>query len=451
MPDEVRFISLGGQSDVGCKNCKVLILNGKAYIFDCGQEIPDGDEEFGPQHVPDFSHIIDKATEVAAIFISHAHLDHIGALGKFRAFYERTFPLKRMPKVLVSEYSARVIRTIERWKKEEVPVHERVEDFLEIVREYETLTVGDAEFFFFPVIHSIPGAMGCAVKLGGKRIVYLGDCKLWGNSEWRGFIAATETFEADLQRPEVRSPDVLLLDSTGADKDGFSPPDYEASFEVARAIRESNHERILVALFASHVERVWEISRMVEEHTDRPIFINGRSLYMHSSRGISGLDLKRYPKKSWHDSVPRDAVIFVTGSQGEPNAVLNRLEKISPHPLRLGPRDAVIFSASTIPGNEPDVEALLNKLSRTGCAIYLASEPDGSPHRLAEHAGGRAVSGMFHVSGHGHREDLKRIVELNNPQKILPVHAGRNRRSMVAEMFPQRSVLIVQEHEVILL
>ncbi|MDP4010321.1 MAG: ribonuclease J [Candidatus Spechtbacteria bacterium] len=438
-------MSLGGFSDVGCKNCYALLYNGKAYLFDCGQEIPDGDEEFGPRHVPDFSLLIGKASEVAAIFVSHAHLDHIGALGKFRAFYEANYPFKPMPRILVSNYSARVIGTMERWKREEVPMSERIQEFLEVVEEYETFGIGDAEFFFFPVIHSISGAMGCSVKIGGKRVVYLGDCK------GQGFPNATETFERDLERSQVHSPDVLLLDSTGADKEGFAPPDYEASLEVARVIRENNHRRILVALFASHTQRVEAIAYLVGEETRRPIFINGRSLYMHSSKGIANLNLLRYPKKAWHKDVPDDAVIFVTGSQGEPNAVLNRLEKISPHPLRLRPGDAVIFSASTIPGNEPDVEALLEKLSATGCTIYLASESDGSDHRLMEHAGKYAVSGMFHTSGHGHRQDLERIVEINGPAKILPVHADQDRRAMVQDLFPDRQVLVPGEHDEVVL
>ena len=446
MPDEVRFMSLGGFSDVGCKNCYALLYNGKAYLFDCGQEIPDGDEEFGPRHVPDFSLLIGKVSEVAVIVVSHAHLDHIGALGKFRAFYEANYPFKPMPRILVSDYSARVIGTMERWKKEEVPMSERVQEFLVVAENYKALSVGDAEFFFFPVIHSIPGAMGCSVKIGGKRVVYLGDCKGQGFSG-----EETEAFERDLERPEVRSPDVLLLDATGADKEGFAPPDYEASLEVARVIRENNHRRILVALFASHTQRVWAIAYLVGKETGRPVFINGRSLYMHSSEKIANLGLLRYPKKAWHKDVPDDAVIFVTGSQGEPNAVLNRLDKISPHPLRLRPGDAVIFSASTIPGNEPDVEALLEKLSATGCTIYLASESDGSDHRLMEYAGRHATSGMFHTSGHGHKKDLERIVEINGPTKVLPVHADQDRRAMVQDLFPDRQVLVPEEHEEVVL
>ena len=460
MLDEVRFMSLGGLSDVGCKNCYALLYKGKAYLFDCGQEIPDGNEEFNPsRHVPDFSLLIGKVSEVVAIVISHPHLDHIGALGEFRVFYETHFPDKPMPAILVSDYSARVIRTMEtftmehwtkeRRQKEKVPEHKRVSEFLKVVQEYQTLRVGDAELFFFPVIHSTPGSRGCSVNVGAKRVVYLGDFK------GQGLPEETRIFERDLEKPEVRSPDVLLLDATGADKEGISPSDYDAFIEVARVIRDNNHGRILVALFASHAKRVESIAYLVAKQTQRPVYINGRSLFMYTSERIteSGIlrNLLKYPQKRWHERVPYDAVIFVTGAQGEPNAVLNRLERLYPHRLHLGSNDAVIFSASTIPGNEPDVEVLLEKLSATGCTIYLPTEPDGSPHRLTKHAGKNAVSGMFHVSGHGHREDLERTVGMIGPRKIIPVHAGQSRRARVRDLFPDRQVLVLREHEEVVL
>lgn len=436
---KVTFRALGGLKAIGSRNCACIMHKGLVYMHDCGFQVPDDnpnreitdeDEridsfmELDAGNYPNFDPIFEgEGLEVGSIFTSHGHLDHIGGLKRFFYDYDywAWFNKKPMPKVLASAYTERAIYKI---------LDSRlVSDNAVVVTPGLSVIEREAEFDFFPVIHSMPGALGATITIGGKTIAYLGDIKLLGIDK------ETEALKRRLS--EIRC-DALLLDSTGIEREGSTPPDHDAALEVIKLISQCKG-RVFITFFASNMERYLSIIKFLQQYQSRQVVVSGRSLTKH----LSIARIRGWTPYSRDLEINDNAIIFLTGSQGELFSGTYRLASEEFSGIKLRDKDTVIFSSSVIPDKRESVRQVIDKLSRH-CAVYISDEALYETY-FAHNP--NVFCGMYHTSGHGSRDDLREIVELVNPGLVIPVHADRERRELFTDLLPNRQIVLLDELE----
>lgn len=437
---KVTFKSLGGLRAIGSRNCACIIHNGLVYMHDCGFQVPDDDPnreitdedervdsfmDLDAGNYPNFDPIFEgEKLEVGSVFASHGHLDHIGGLKRFfhEYSYYAWFNNKVMPKVLASKYTERAIHKLldSRLVSEntlvvtpDLPVRER-----------------EADFKFFPVIHSMPGSTGATITVGGKTIAYLGDIKRYGKVD-----------ETESQRNKLSNLhcDALLLDSTGVEREGSTPPDHEAALEVIKLVSQCKG-RVFITFFASNMERYVSIIKFLEQYqSSRQVVVSGRSLMKH----LSIARIRGWTPYNRELEVNDNAVFFLTGSQGELFSGTYRLSSDELSGVKLRDKDTVIFSSSVIPDKRDNVRQIVDKLSQR-CAVYISDENLYNAY-FAHNP--QVFYGMYHASGHASRDDLREIVELVDPGLVIPVHAGREHRELFVDLFPNRQIVLLDELE----
>lgn len=480
----VKVKSLGGLTEVGALNCYLVYWTDedgitKAVMLDCGQKIPDEeDDDFEFNESPNFSAIPAEVDEIAAVFLSHGHLDHVGAINEFIRFYSESvrFEGKPLPRIYASPNTARVVENKERVDIEiyeeldpQYAVFGRRPNIMQEVAAGDVKNLGGAKLEFFPMLHSIPEALGCKLRVNGINVVYTGDFKLHGLTEQE-----TAEYARVLNSDAIRDADILLIDSTGVDKEGTGESDEVVVDNLLKVIENHPNERVFITTFSSHTGRTYGLmERLRRLDVDRGIVLHGRSMrdQMEHVRlvpplpGRWGFTPGAWKKYSYgRHNVPDDAIILLTGSQGEPRSALKRI--LEDHEYRMEdihimPRDVVVFAARTIPGNENAVAEILAELRKTDCIIYFPldhcheepcmHEPSAhEPQWAREAAGPGIIFGKFHVSGHAYQEDLKDFVSAASPRKIMPIHAELERRAKMADLLPDYEVLLPHEGEEII-
>ncbi len=442
--DDLVFIASGGLTEVGSMNDLNLVFNGRVYKFDAGQAIPGEGEELSKTHFPENIWVPRNSLEMASVVISHGHLDHIGGINYV---LNSVIPQGSRPSVMSSSYTKRIAKMVNKSQAEEKNLPSsmdlQTDNYIESVTAGHTKRVNDAEIEFFSVPHSIPGSLGCVVTIAGVRIAYLGDVKLNGETP-----TTTQHFKRELIETNC---DYLLLDATGADREGQAPPEDDAISEVCNIVDNHTRGRVFVTLFSSNTYRTKKIMEHINKnHPGRQIVVSGKSLYRHLE--VAGLRAGRdYDAYSWpfETEINDDAVIFVTGANGEEMSTMDRMMNGNVGKLFPTPYDAVVFAASTvpIPENQERVTKLLDRLETTGCTVYA------SPDVYSEEAENINLRlRPCHASGHAFQEDIKEIVDLTDPKYIIPVHADRKKRESVAHIFAdQKTVLLPDSREPLLL
>ena len=346
MPPPVRIAALGGLGEVGM-NCLALECDGHLAVVDCGLLFPD--EPLGVDVVlPDLSWLRERAAQVGAVFVTHGHEDHIGAL-----------PLLlrdlRVP-VFGPPFALRLLRR----RLDEAGVEADL-------REVQPGDVRGAEGSplsaeFLAVTHSIPDACGLALRTPQGVLLHSGDFKI-DEAPVAGRPMDLARFEA-LGRAGVR---LLLSDSTNAERGGSSPSEssvrrgLEAAFESARG-------RVLVSCFASHLHRIQQVAD-VARGFGRRVALLGRSLEENARLGMAMgyLSFPPWQLCSLGDvraAPPQESCVLVSGAQGEPRSALARVARGEHPELSILPGDRVVFSSRTIPGNERALHQLVNELCR---------------------------------------------------------------------------------------
>ncbi|MEX0877408.1 MAG: ribonuclease J [Candidatus Spechtbacterales bacterium] len=483
-------MSLGGLEEIGALNCHLLYWTNKSGItkgvlLDCGQKVgdlPEEDDGFNEIEAPDFSAIPQEVDEIVAVFLSHGHLDHIGGINEFIRFYRTSarFANKGIPPILVSPYTGRQIRSKEFVSLKiydppqlelENAVHNPdnpTDDYSVEVEPWSKVQNDDVSFEFFPVLHSIPGSLGCAVHINGKKVVYTGDFKLHGLNDQQ-----TAEYTRVWSNPILADADLLLIDSTSCDRSGTGEPDEIPVGEIYNVLEGHPNQRVFITMFSSLTDR-WSavMDKMKRFKAPRPVVLHGRSMLNSVEHVLEVPPLKYdhsfvfggWKKYSYRRkyNVPDNAVIFLTGSQGEPRSALRRLledEEGIMEDIHIGHDDVVLFASRTIPGNEDAVSAILSGLRETGCTIYFPTEHcdtkecthDPGTHEsrwVREAAGDENIRfGRFHVSGHAYQDDLMDFVQTTRPRRILPVHADMQRRGVMADLLPEHEVIVPKERE----
>ncbi len=383
----LRIIPLGGVGEIG-KNMYVFEYGDDIVVIDCGLMFPD-EEMFGIDLVvPDVSYLIERRKNVRAFLITHAHEDHVGGL---------PYVLPEFPGVPV--YASILARGLLGNKVKEHKLHNNPLIGLEPGDEVQ---IGPFGVVPFRIGHSIPDAMGIALRTPVGVVVHTGDFK-FDHTPVDGRLSDFHI----LARLGEEGVICLLSDSTRAENPGYTPSERTVG-EAFREIMEPLDGRVIVATFASNIARVQQVLDAAAQF-GRKTAVIGRSMEQNF-RIASDLGYLTYKpgsivaKDKIAEIAPDKLVICTTGAQGEPMAGLARMANRDHRFVEIQPGDTVIVSASPIPGNEEYVSRTIDNLFKAGANVFY-------------HTIKRA-----HVSGHASQEELKLMLGLTKPKHFIPIH-----------------------------
>lgn len=382
---KLKIIPLGGLEQIGM-NITAFEYDDSIIVVDCGLSFPEDDMLGIDLVIPDITYLKDNIDRVKGFFITHAHEDHIGAI---------PYVLKE---VNVPIYATKLTIAIIEHKLEEhglLGITKR-----KVVKYGQHINLGCFRVEFIRTNHSIQDAAALAIYSPAGTVVHTGDFKIDYTPVYGDTI--------DLQRfGEIGKKGVLALlcDSTNAERPGFTMSEKTVGRTLDNIFAEHRMTRIIIATFASNVDRVQQIINSADKF-GRKVAIEGRSMVtiisIAAELGYLTLpdnilidvdELKNYPDEK--------TVIITTGSQGESMAALSRMANGIHRKISIKPRDTIIFSSNPIPGNEKSVTGIINELMMKGADVIFQD---------------------VHVSGHACQEDIKLIYSLVNPMYSVPVH-----------------------------
>lgn len=394
MPEEkskLRIIPLGGLEQIGM-NITAYEYEDSIIIVDCGLAFPEDDMLGIDLVIPDVTYLKENIDKVKGFVITHGHEDHIGAL---------PYILKELN---VPVYATKLtIGIIDNKLKE----HNLLKNTKRKVIKYgQSVNLGQFRVEFIRINHSIADAAALAIFTPVGTIVHTGDFKV----DYTPMFSDT----IDLQRfAELGKKGVLALlgDSTNVERPGFTMSERMVAKTFDTIFSENMNHRLIVATFASNVDRVQQIIYTAEKY-DRKVVIEGRSMVNIISTAeelgyikipenimIDIEQIKNYPDEK--------LVLITTGSQGEAMAALSRMANSTHKKVSIVPGDAVILSSHPIPGNEKSVSKIINELTRKGAKV---------------------ITQDTHVSGHACQEEIKLIYALTKPKYAIPLHGEYHHR-----------------------
>ncbi len=384
----IRISFLGGINEVG-KNMTVFEYENDMIIVDSGLAFPDEDMLGIDLVIPDFTYVKENADKLRGVVITHGHEDHIGSLAYL------------LRELNVPVYATRLTIGLIKGKLEEHHLLSSAK--LYEISPGEHVTLGGFDVEFIHVNHSIPDAVGFAIKCGGGTVVHTGDFKIDATPIDGGMI--------DLARfGQLGNEGVLcmLADSTNAERPGFTESERKVGESFERLFKNAGERRIIIATFASNIHRVQQIIDVAQKE-GRKVALSGRSLENVVSVGrelgyLKVPDEVLIPLDLIHRYSAKDLVLITTGSQGEPMSALTRMALSDHRKVMITPNDYVIISATPIPGNEKTVGRVVNELMKLGAEVVYEKMYD------------------VHVSGHACQEELKLMLSLIHPQFFIPVH-----------------------------
>ena len=407
--ERLIYLPLGGAGEIGM-NAYVYGYGREGaerlIVVDLGVSFPDMDGTPGVDLIlPDITWLIAQKHRIEAIFITHAHEDHVGALGHLWGYlgapvYARRFTANIARRKMVERgHPERVVSTIEAWP--------------------ETVEKGPFEVGFLPISHSIPESSGLVIDTPQGRLLHTGDFKLDETP------LVGEAFDpqlwADVARPGVKA---LICDSTNvfSGHEGRSEASLGANIH---ALVESAERMVVATTFASNIARVKTLAQ-AGMRAGRSICLMGRAMRRMVETALETGVLNDFPtvvSPEDAQNIPREnLMLLVTGSQGERRAASAQLAQGKFQGISLKEGDMFLFSSKTIPGNERGVIRIINKLSEKGVDVVDDSD------------------GLYHVSGHANRPDLQRMHQITQPQMVIPMH-GEHRHLRAHSKLAQDSGL----------
>jgi ribonuclease J len=389
VPEICRIVALGGLGEVG-KNMTAYECDGSIVVVDAGLAFPR-DEHLGVDLVlPDFSFLRERASSIKAVLLTHGHEDHVGSL----PYLMREVPI---PEVWATRLTLGLVKS----KLDEHGLL-RSAELLEVSPDDEPRQLGPFRIEYVRMAHSIPDSAAIVLETPAGRIVHTGDYKLDHTP-----VDGLKTDVGRLAELGNLGVDLLLGDSTNAERPGFTPSERIVG-EAFRQIFPLREGRILVSSFASNVHRMQQAVD-VAVGLGRKVCIVGRSMRKNANiaRNLGYMDvpegvLVRPPELE--ELAPHEQLILCTGSQGEPLSALTRIA-YNDHPaISVERGDTVIISAKPVPGNELRVHDTINQLAKLGAEVL---HQEIAP---------------VHVSGHACAEELRTLLSLVRPRAVMPVH-----------------------------
>ena len=382
---KLKIIPLGGLEQIGM-NITAFEYEDSIIVVDCGLSFPEDDMLGIDLVIPDITYLKDNIDKVKGFFITHGHEDHIGAI---------PYVLKE---INVPIYATKLTIGIIDHKLREHNMLTKVKR--KVVRYGQHINLGNFRVEFIKTNHSIQDAAALAIYSPAGIVVHTGDFK----------VDYTPVFgdAIDLARlGEIGKKGVLALmcDSTNAERPGFTMSEKRVGKIFDNVFAEHKNSRIIIATFASNVDRVQQIINAACKY-NRKVVVEGRSMVniISTATELGYLDipentlidieqLKNYPDEQ--------TVLITTGSQGESMAALSRMASGMHKKITIKPKDTIIFSSNPIPGNEKSVSHVINELFMKGADVIFQDA---------------------HVSGHACQEDIKLIYSLVRPKYSIPVH-----------------------------
>ncbi len=411
---KLQVIPLGGLGEIG-KNMMVYRYEDDIIIVDTGLAFPE-EEMLGIDIViPDMTYIIENRDKVKAVFITHGHEDHTGAL---------PYLLKNID---IPVYATALTMGLIEGKLVEHGL--AMNEKSRAIKSGDSIKLGHFQVEFFRVNHSIADSVGLAIRTPVGIVVHTGDFKF--------DQTPVDSQVADFHKlAELGDQGVLLLlsDSTNAERPGYTPSEREVGKAIHSVFNKAK-QRILLATFASNVHRIQQVIEAAVVH-NKKVAVVGRSIentvevarelgYLKFPEGtvVPIEEIDRFP--------PNRVVILTTGSQGEPMSALTRMSVCDHKRVEIVPGDTVIIAATPVPGNEKLVSRTVNNLFRRGADVIYESR-----------AG-------VHVSGHACQEELKMMLNLIRPKFFVPVHGEykhliHHRRLAEATGIPPANILLAE-------
>ncbi len=396
--NKLRIIPLGGLNEIG-KNITLIECDNDIVICDCGMTFPE-DEMLGVDIViPDITYLEKNKERIKGIVLTHGHEDHIGAI---------PYVLK---KINVPIYGTRLtLGLLENKLKEH-----NLKPKMHVVNFNDKVRLGKIVVEFIRQCHSIPDSAALAFHTPAGVIVHTGDFKI----DFTPIMGGVN----DLNRfAELGDKGVLCLlaESTNVERKGYTLSERVVGETFRTIFHEYTENRIIVATFASNMQRIQQIIEAAEKH-GRKIVLSGRSMINNVKvakdlgylrvKDSSIIDINKMNK--YDDS---EICIITTGSQGEPMSALTRIAYNEHRKIQLTPNDLIILSAHPIPGNENAVSKVINKLIELDAKVIYES------------------LGEIHVSGHACQEELKLIHSLLKPRYFIPVHGEQRHLKLHAQL-----------------
>lgn len=414
---KLKVIPLGGLEQIGL-NITAFEYEDSIVVVDCGLSFPADDMLGIDLVIPDITYLKENADRVKGFMITHGHEDHIGALPY--ALKELNIPI----------YATKLTMGIIENKLKEHNLMKCTKR--KVVKFGQSINLGQLRIEFIKTNHSIVDAAALAIYSPAGTVVHTGDFK----------VDYTPVFgdSIDLQRfAEIGKKGVLALmcDSTNAERPGFTASERTVGKTFDTIFAEHKDTRILIATFASNVDRVQQIINSAYKY-GRKVVVEGRSMVniIETATNLGYLDipdntlidieqLKNFPDEK--------TCIITTGSQGESMAALSRMASNIHRKISIGPRDTVIFSSHPIPGNEKAVTNVINELFRKGADVIFQD---------------------VHVSGHACQEEIKLLYSLVQPKYAIPVHGEFKHLKAQAKLamdlgMPKEDVFILSSGDVL--
>ena len=389
MASSIRIYFLGGLGEIG-RNCMVLEQDEKLLLIDCGLMFPDADMHGIDLVLPDFTFLLENRDRIVGCVATHGHEDHVGGLQFL--LRELSFPI----------YGSAVTLGLARNRIEEAGLLPKTS--LNTVVDGERLNIGPFDVEFLPVTHSVPHAHAIIIHTPQGVIVHSGDFKL--------DLTPVDNRRTDLARLGELAATVgirlLMCDSTNAEEHGHAPSERTVGVVLRQLFHEHRDRRIITASFASHIHRVQQVIEAAVE-SGRKVALMGRSMQKNIKLALD-LKLLDVPASAFidvseiSDYEPHQVCVISTGSQGEPMSALSLLSRGESKWLTAGPHDTIILSSHAIPGNEGNVNRVIDGLMRAGAKVVHSGIAD------------------VHATGHAQADELKTYHSILRPQWFVPVH-----------------------------
>ncbi len=413
----VKVIPLGGLEQIGM-NITAFEYEDSIIVVDCGLAFPDDDMLGIDLVVPDITYLKENISKVKGFVITHGHEDHIGGLA---------YVLKE---INIPIYTTKLTMALIEGKLKEHNLLNQVKR--KVVRHGQSINLGCFRIEFIKTNHSIVDASALAIYSPAGIIVHTGDFK----------IDYTPVFgdAIDLARfGEIGKKGVLMLmsDSTNAEKPGFTMSEKTVGKTIEHIFAEHTQGRIIVATFASNVDRVQQIINAAY-HYGRKVIIEGRSMVniitVANELGYISIPENTLIDIEYMKNYPDEQIALITtGSQGESMAALSRMAASVHRKVTIKPTDTIVLSSHPIPGNEKAVSRIINELSMKGAEVIFQDT---------------------HVSGHACQEELKLIYSLVKPKYAMPVHGEYRHMQANAKIaekmgIPKENIFILRNGDVL--
>ena len=413
----VKVIPLGGLEQIGM-NITAFEYEDSIIVVDCGLLFPTDDMLGIDLVIPDITYLKENVDRVKGLIITHGHEDHIGAI---------PYVLKEINMPI---YATKLTMGLIDGKLKEHGIQRNTRK--KVVKHGQSINLGCFRIEFIKTNHSIADAAALAIYSPAGTIIHTGDFKidytpLFGEAIDLGRFA-------ELGKKGVLA---LMCDSTNAERPGYTMSEQTVAKTFEHLFQEHKERRIIIATFASNVDRVQQIINTAYKF-GRKVIVEGRSMVniINVASELGYLDIPKntlIEVEQMRNYTDKQLVLITTGSQGETMAALSRMAASVHKKISIKPGDTVIFSSHPIPGNEKAVSKVMNELARKGAQIVFQDT---------------------HVSGHACQEEIKLIYALTKPQYAIPVHGEyrhlKTHRELAIDMgIPKENVFILSSGDVL--